>query len=135
MSAGVVLPVGWADLSMVVVAGSSHGALLSLLPTQGLAAQLDAMGVVDDAVQDGIGESGIADQVVPAVHHVLDNLVKCMARQGHLLAQGRRGRRPECSSYRSRSAVRGCRRYRAGLPSPPHPAGPVPGWRKLPACR
>ena len=68
MSAGVALPVGWADLSIWMVTGSSHGVLLSLLSAQGVAAQLDAMGVVDDAVEDGVGQSWVADQVVPAVH-------------------------------------------------------------------
>ena len=40
---------------------------LSLLLTERITAQLDAMGVVDDAVEDGVGQSWIADQVVPAV--------------------------------------------------------------------
>src|SRR5271157_1720033 len=35
---------------------------------QALAGQLDAIGVVDDAVEDGVGERWDADQIVPAVH-------------------------------------------------------------------
>ncbi|HUA54675.1 MAG TPA: hypothetical protein VMB81_21025 [Candidatus Sulfotelmatobacter sp.] len=36
-------------------------------PAQRVAAQLDAVGGVDDAVEDGVGDGGVADQVVPAV--------------------------------------------------------------------
>ena len=32
---------------------------------QGFATELDAVGVVNDAVEDGVGEGGIADDVVP----------------------------------------------------------------------
>src|SRR5271166_4010643 len=35
---------------------------------QALAGQLDAIGVVNDAVEDGVGERGNADQVMPAVY-------------------------------------------------------------------
>jgi hypothetical protein len=34
---------------------------------QALAGKLDSVGVVNDAVEDGVGERGNADQVVPAV--------------------------------------------------------------------
>ena len=34
---------------------------------QALAGQIDAIGVVNDAVEDGVGERGNADQVMPAV--------------------------------------------------------------------
>ena len=63
MSAGVALPVGWVDLSICMLCGSSHGVLLSLLSAERLATQLDAMGVVDDAVQDRIGESWVAEHL------------------------------------------------------------------------
>ncbi len=33
---------------------------------QALSGQFDAIGVVDDAVEDGVGEGGNADQIVPA---------------------------------------------------------------------
>jgi len=33
-----------------------------------LACQFDAIGVVDDAIQDCVGQRGDADQIVPAVH-------------------------------------------------------------------
>jgi hypothetical protein len=32
---------------------------------QGFAAQLNSISVVDDSIEDGVGESGIADDVVP----------------------------------------------------------------------
>src|SRR5271166_2027265 len=35
---------------------------------QALAGQIDAIGVVNDAVEDGVGERWNADQVMPAVH-------------------------------------------------------------------
>ena len=35
---------------------------------QTLAGQIDAIGVVNDAVEDGVGERGNPDQVMPAVH-------------------------------------------------------------------
>ena len=35
--------------------------------SQALAGQFDAVGVVDDAVEDGVGEGGNPDQVMPAV--------------------------------------------------------------------
>ena len=35
---------------------------------QALAGEFDAVGVVNDAVQNGVGQGGNADQVVPAVH-------------------------------------------------------------------
>ena len=63
MSAGVALPVGWVDLSICMLCGSSHGVLLSLLSAERLATQLDAMGVVDDAVQDSVGESWVAEHL------------------------------------------------------------------------
>jgi hypothetical protein len=68
MSAGVASPVGWTDLPIRMATWSSHGVLLSLLFAERFAAQLDAVGVVDDAIQDRIGESWVTDQVVPAIH-------------------------------------------------------------------
>jgi hypothetical protein len=63
MSAGVALPVGRVDLSMRMSSGSSHGILLSLLSAERLTAQLDAVGVVNDAIEDRIGESRIAEHL------------------------------------------------------------------------
>ncbi len=57
---------------------------------------------------------------------MLDNVVKSVMRQGRPLARGRHGTRPGCSGHRPRSAARGCGRCRAGLPSPPRPAGHSP---------
>ena len=71
MSAGVASSVGRADVSIGVIARSSHGALPSLLFSEGIAAKLDAVGVVDDAVEDGVGQGRIADQIMPAVHRDL----------------------------------------------------------------
>ena len=48
---------------MVVQAGSSGGALFA----QAFALELDPVCVVDDPVQDGIGQCRIADDLVPAV--------------------------------------------------------------------
>ena len=43
MSAGVALPIGWDNLSIVMSAGSSHDDLLGFLFAQGVTAHLDAM--------------------------------------------------------------------------------------------
>jgi hypothetical protein len=68
MSAGVAgrPPVG-GDLSMAVPVRSSGDGLGGLF-AQGIAAQLKAVGAMDDAVQDRVGEGRLADQVVPTVH-------------------------------------------------------------------
>src|SRR6516164_7583095 len=47
--------------------GSSSGDLRWLLLAQAVAAELQAMRVVDDAVEDRVGEGRFADQIVPAV--------------------------------------------------------------------
>jgi hypothetical protein len=49
-------------LGQAVLEGFSAGA------AQALAGQLDAMGVVDEAVQDGVGVGGVSDNVVPGGH-------------------------------------------------------------------
>ena len=52
--------------------GSSLDGFGGQLPAQAVAAQVDAVGVVDEAIEDGIGERWVAgDQVVPAVHRDL----------------------------------------------------------------
>ena len=48
---------------MVVLPGSSTGPLLA----QAFAFQLDAVGIVDEPVQDGVGQGRVADDVVPAM--------------------------------------------------------------------
>ena len=58
---------GRADLSIGVIVRSSHGVLPSLLFSNGFASELDPVGVVDDAVEDGVGQGGITDQIVPPV--------------------------------------------------------------------
>ena len=68
MSAGVVhRPLVGCDLSILDAAWSSREGLVSLF-AQRLAAELEAVGVVHDAIQDRVGERGLADQVVPAIH-------------------------------------------------------------------
>ena len=57
------MPVGWVDLSMRMSSGSSHGVLLSLLSAERLTAQLDAVGVVNDAIEDCVGESRVAEHL------------------------------------------------------------------------
>ena len=37
------------------------------------------MGIVDNVVQDGVGEGGIADYIVPAVHWELTGDQSCAA--------------------------------------------------------
>ena len=46
---------------------SSGGSLLA----QAVAAQFDAVGVVDDPIEDGVGQGGIADEFVPAIDRKL----------------------------------------------------------------
>ena len=48
---------------MVALLGSSTGPLLA----QAFAFQLDAVGIVDEPIQDGVGQRWVADDVVPAV--------------------------------------------------------------------
>src|SRR5712691_44413 len=68
MSAGVAeRPLGGCDLSITRCAGSSGVGFGRLLLAQAVALELQAMGVVDDPVEDGVGEGRLADQVVPAV--------------------------------------------------------------------
>src|SRR5215467_9045259 len=47
--------------------GSSSADLRRLLLAQAVAAELQAMSVMDDAVEDGVGKGRFADQIVPAV--------------------------------------------------------------------
>jgi len=57
--------------------GSSSGDFRRLLLAQAVAAELQAMSVMDDAVEDGVGEGRFADQIVPAVDR--DRLVISVA--------------------------------------------------------
>jgi hypothetical protein len=66
-SAGVASSVGGADLSIGVIGRSSHHVLPSLLFSEGFAPELDPMGVVDDAIEDGVGQGRIADQIMPSI--------------------------------------------------------------------
>jgi hypothetical protein len=84
------------------------------------------VGVVDQAVQDGVGKRRAADDRVPLFDHVSDNVVKSVVRQGCPLARGRHGTRPGCSSHRPQFAARGCGRCPAGLPCPPRSTGHGP---------
>ena len=55
------------DLSITDWVGSSDCYFERFLLAKTVALELHAMGVVEDAVEDGVGESGLADQVMPAV--------------------------------------------------------------------
>ena len=69
MSAGVAgRPLVGGDLSMVAPARSSGDGLGGFL-AQGIAAQLEAVGIVDDAIQDRVGQGRIAE------HHRLPLLL------------------------------------------------------------
>ena len=52
---------------MVETAPSGSGDFRRLLLTQAVAAELQAMSVMDDAVEDGVGEGRFANQIVPPV--------------------------------------------------------------------
>ena len=50
---------------------------MGTLAAQGLAGKLDALGVVDETVEDGIGVSGISDHLVPFIdRHWLVTMVE-----------------------------------------------------------
>ena len=55
-----------------VVVRSSGGLLSSDLSAQRVALELEAMGIVDDAVEDGVGDGRFADDVVPAIDRDLN---------------------------------------------------------------
>src|SRR3954452_1192073 len=62
MSAGVAeRPLDGCDLSISACPRSSSDGLRRLLLAQTVAAELQAMGIVNDAIQDGVGQSGIPD--------------------------------------------------------------------------
>ena len=62
MSAGVAeRPLGGCDLSITRCAGSSGDGFGRLLLAQTVALELQAMGVVDDPVEDGVGKGGLAE--------------------------------------------------------------------------
>ena len=67
MSAGVASARWWGLVSHPSVVASSGNAVDSSLLAEGVAPELETMGIVDDAVEDGVGEGGIADHIVPAV--------------------------------------------------------------------
>ena len=62
MSAGVAgRPLDGCDLSISGWAWSSEADLRSVLLAQTVAAELQAVGVVNDPVEDGVGERGLAE--------------------------------------------------------------------------
>src|SRR6266446_3046596 len=68
MSAGVAdRPLVGCDLSITRWVGSSGSDFRRLLLAQAVALELEAMGVVNDPVEDGVGEGRLADQLMPAV--------------------------------------------------------------------
>src|SRR5690348_2103781 len=66
-SAGGERPSGRQSFGIPAVARSSDWVLCGELPAQRVALELDAVGVVDDAVEDGVCDDRLADQVMPAV--------------------------------------------------------------------
>ena len=70
---------------------------------QALAGEFDPVGVVDEAIEDGVGDGGIADDFVPAI-------------DGHLAGDDERSRRR--SDPRRSRAGRGAARQSSGLGSP-----------------
>src|SRR5215472_16730216 len=60
---------GWRFLDETARSGS--GDFRRLLLAQAVTAELQPMSVMDDAVEDGIGEGRFADQIVPAVDRAL----------------------------------------------------------------
>src|SRR5271169_5950733 len=107
MSAGVAgRPLVGCDLFHAGRAGSSGGDFRRLVLAQTVAAELETVGVVDDAVENGVGQGRLAGQVVPAVDRdlagdqggaaavaVLDDLKACRgaARGRAVPAPNRRG--------------------------------------------
>lgn len=67
MSAGGERPSGRLSFGITEVAWSSGGVLGGEFPAQRFALELDAMGVVYDAVEDSVSDGRFADDVVPAV--------------------------------------------------------------------
>ena len=69
MSAGVASArwSGFVSHPSVVASSGNAVAVDSSLLAEGVAPELETMGIVDDAVEDGVGEGGIADHIVPAV--------------------------------------------------------------------
>ena len=49
---------------------SAAGGIIDSLP-QAVSGELDAVGVVDDAIKDGVGEGGVANNVVPLLDRKL----------------------------------------------------------------
>ena len=68
MSAGVAeRPLVGCDLSITRCMGSSGCGFGAPLLAQTVALELQAVGVVNDAVENGVGEGRLADQVMPAI--------------------------------------------------------------------
>jgi hypothetical protein len=68
MSAGVAeRPLVGCDLSITGCIGSSGDGFGGLLLAQAVAAELQAVSIVNDPVEDRVGEGRLADQVMPAV--------------------------------------------------------------------
>src|SRR3954462_11458251 len=66
MSAGVAKrPLDECDLSISDCTRSSSDGLRRPLLAHTVAAELQAMGIVNDAIQDGVGQGGIPDQGMP----------------------------------------------------------------------
>src|SRR5829696_4389304 len=67
MSAGWRAPAGRLWFGIPVVVRSSGGLRSRELSAQRIALELEAMGIMDDAVEDGVGDGRFADDVVPTI--------------------------------------------------------------------
>src|SRR5215471_10469802 len=68
MSAGVAeRPLVGCDLSITDCMGSSGDGFGLVLLAQTVTSELQSVSIVDDAVEDGVGQGRLANQVVPAV--------------------------------------------------------------------
>ena len=70
MSAGVAeRPLDGCDLSIGGWTGSSVGGFWPVLLAQAVAAELQAVGVVNNAIEDGVGEPTLADAILDRIIH------------------------------------------------------------------
>jgi len=83
MSAGVAeRPLDGCDLSISGCTWSSSDGLRRLLFAQAIAAELQAMSIVNDAIQDGIGQGGIPDQGMPGRRFAVPSLAVAVEKSG-----------------------------------------------------
>src|SRR5260370_23744092 len=79
MPAGWRVPAGRLSFAILVVVGSSGLGRGGELSAQRIALEFEAMGVVDDAVEDGVGDGRLAGGLVPSVDRDLAGGEGCAA--------------------------------------------------------